>query len=76
MAKAAVLMPYAELKETAEALLPLYPRITPMCVEFTETEQIREGSLQPLDAGRTKELFGDGMVHASMYVRFDALKLD
>ena len=41
-----------------------------------ETEQIREGSLQPLDAGRTKELFGDGMVHPSMYVRFDALKLD
>ena len=51
MAKAAVLMPYAELKETAEALLPLYPRITPMCVEFTETEQIRERAKQLADQG-------------------------
>ena len=51
MAKAAVLMPYPELKETAEALLPLYPRITPMCVEYTETDQIEE---------RVKQLAGHG----------------
>jgi hypothetical protein len=41
-----------------------------------ETEQIREGSLQPLSAARANKLFGDGKVHASMYVVFDALKLD
>ncbi len=40
MAKTAVLMPYPELKQEAEAMVARYPRIQPMCVEFVETEQI------------------------------------
>ena len=40
MAKAAILMPYPELKEIAEAVIGQYPRITPMTVEYTQTSSI------------------------------------
>ncbi|MBQ9263276.1 MAG: sigma 54-interacting transcriptional regulator [Clostridia bacterium] len=40
MAKAAILMPYPELKEVADALIGQYPRITPMSVEYVQTAQI------------------------------------
>ena len=40
MAKAAILMPYPELKDIAEALISQYPRITPLTVEYVQTSGI------------------------------------
>ena len=40
MAKAAILMPYPDLKEVAEALIGQYPRITAMTVEYVHTASI------------------------------------
>ncbi|MBR3020053.1 MAG: sigma 54-interacting transcriptional regulator [Clostridia bacterium] len=40
MAKAAILMPYPDLKDMAEALISQYPRITPMTVEYVQTSGI------------------------------------
>ena len=40
MAKAAILMPYPELKEMSEMLIGQYPRITAMSVEYVQTSSI------------------------------------
>ena len=40
MAKAAILMPYPDLKEVAEAVIGQYPRITPVAVEYVQTSGI------------------------------------
>ena len=42
MAKTAILMPYPELKQEAEAMIARYPRIQPMCVEYVETSMISQ----------------------------------
>lgn len=42
MAKVAVLVPYPEMCGMAEPLLPQYAHISPMCVEYTRTEEIEE----------------------------------
>lgn len=41
-----------------------------------EKAQIREGSLMALDHGMAREIFRDGLIHPSMYVRMEALDLD
>ncbi|MBO4377447.1 MAG: sigma 54-interacting transcriptional regulator [Clostridia bacterium] len=40
MAKAAILMPYPNLIDVAEAAVGDYPRITPVTIEYTNTERI------------------------------------
>ena len=40
MAKAAILMPYPELKDVAESVIGQYSRITPMAVEYVRTAGI------------------------------------
>ena len=40
MAKAAILMPYPDLKDIADAVISQYPRITPMTVEYVQTSDI------------------------------------
>ena len=40
MAKAAILMPYAELKAVADTIIGQYPRIAPMAVEYVQTAGI------------------------------------
>ena len=40
MAKAAILMPYPELKDVADAVIGQYPRITPVTVEYVLTSHI------------------------------------
>lgn len=41
MAKVAILMPYPDLRELAESMVQDVPHITPMCVEYVRTEQVR-----------------------------------
>ena len=40
MAKAAILMPYPELRELAETMVQSLTNLTPLCVEYTRTEGI------------------------------------
>ncbi len=40
MAKAAILMPFPELKKLAETLIGDYPRLTPLCVEYVRSAGI------------------------------------
>lgn len=40
MAKAAVLMPYPELQEVAEAIIDQYPRLTAIAIEYVQTSGI------------------------------------
>lgn len=42
MAKTAILMPYPQLQELAESLIPRYTRLSPMCVEYVQTPKIGE----------------------------------
>ena len=42
MAKAAILMPYPELKDLFDSLIENYPRLLPMTVEYVETERVAE----------------------------------
>ena len=51
MAKVGILIPYPELKDLAESLVPNYPRITPMCIEYVVTSRI---------AARVQELADNG----------------
>lgn len=46
MAKTAILMPYAELREMAESLVTQFPRIEPMCIEYVQTAQIFDRARQ------------------------------
>ena len=41
MAKTAILMPYPELLELAGSLVPEYPRLEPMCIEYVSTSRVR-----------------------------------
>lgn len=41
MAKVAILMPYPDLRELAESMVQDVPHITPMCVEYVQTGQVR-----------------------------------
>ena len=41
MARTAILMPYPELRELAESLVPEYPRISPMCIEYVHASKAR-----------------------------------
>ena len=41
MAKLSVLMPHPELRELAVSLIAQYPRVTPIAVEFVQTDQVR-----------------------------------
>lgn len=40
MAKAAILVPYLDMCEMAQTLVDEFPELTPMCVEYTRTDQI------------------------------------
>ena len=51
MAKAAILMPYPELKDMAEALIPQYPRLTPMAVEYAQTAQAQQRARALVEKG-------------------------
>ena len=51
MAKLSVLMPHPELRELAVSLIAQYPRVTPVAVEYVQTDQIR---------GRAMALEADG----------------
>ena len=42
MAKAAILMPYPDLKDLFDSLIENYPRLLPMTVEYVETERVAE----------------------------------
>ena len=42
MAKAAILMPYPDLKDIFDSLIHNYPRLTPMTVEYVQTDLIAE----------------------------------
>ena len=42
MAKAAILMPYAELRAIAETMVTQFPRITPICIEYVQTAQVHD----------------------------------
>ena len=42
MAKAAILMPYPELKDIFDSLIGNYPRLSPMTVEYVETDKVAE----------------------------------
>ena len=41
MAKVAILVPHFDMYEMALSLANLWPDVTPMCVEYTRTDQIR-----------------------------------
>lgn len=51
MAKVSVLMPHPELKALAVSLIAQYPRISPLSVEFVQTEQIRDRAVALEEAG-------------------------
>ncbi|MBR2823819.1 MAG: sigma 54-interacting transcriptional regulator [Clostridia bacterium] len=42
MAKAAILMPYPDLKDLFDSLIEHYPRLLPMTVEYVETDRVAE----------------------------------
>ena len=46
MAKAAILMPYPDLKDIFDALIHNYPRLTPMTVEYVQTDLIAEKAVR------------------------------
>ena len=45
MAKAAILMPYPDLKDIFDTLIGNYPRLTPMTVEYVETDKVADKAL-------------------------------
>ena len=51
VAKAAILMPYPELKAVADTIIGQYPRITPMAVEYVQTREIVARAIALEDKG-------------------------
>ncbi len=51
MAKVAVLVPYEEMCEIAEPMVRQYQHITPMCVEYSQTESIAQRAKELVEQG-------------------------
>ncbi|MBQ9008759.1 MAG: sigma 54-interacting transcriptional regulator [Clostridia bacterium] len=51
MAKVGILMPFPELKDLAESLVPEYQRITPLCIEYVQTADVRKKVIDLVEQG-------------------------